>query len=188
MPVYELDGVTPDIAPDAFVAPTASIIGDVVIEAGASVWYGAVIRADFGQVVVRAGANVQDGSVVHGNREFGITEIGEEATVGHACVIHGAVLGPRCLVANGAVVLDGAHVGADAVVAAGSLLPPGSRVGEGMLAVGSPASSVREVRGTPVAELVATTRRAYVELSQRHRDGLRRVDGAEDPEGAALAP
>src|SRR3712207_1131278 len=99
MPLFSLDGVAPTVHPDAFVAPTATLVGDVTVEAGASVWYGAVVRADYSPVVVRAGANVQDGSVVHGPPDSPV-EIGPGATVAHLCVVHGAVLGEECLVAN----------------------------------------------------------------------------------------
>ena len=108
--VFEFNGIVPTIDPTAFIAPTASIVGDVTIEADASVWYGAVLRGDFGPIVVRRGANVQDGSVLHGGADP-VTEIGEGATVGHLCVVHGAVIGAEALIGNGATVLDGATVG-----------------------------------------------------------------------------
>ncbi|MGH9302562.1 MAG: gamma carbonic anhydrase family protein, partial [Acidimicrobiales bacterium] len=120
-PLFSFEGLSPQVHPDAFVAPTATLVGDVVIEAGASVWYNAVIRADCSQVIVRAGANVQDGSVIHSPPDV-TTEIGPGATVAHLCVIHGAVLGPECLVANGSTVLDGAVIGAGSLVAAHSLV------------------------------------------------------------------
>src|SRR5918998_6435617 len=121
MPLYSFEGRAPVVHESAFVAPTASIVGDVVIEEGASVWYGAVIRGDYSQVIVRKGANVQDGAVVHGPPGEP-TEIGEGATVAHNCVVHGAVLERECLIANGAIVLDGARVGAGSLVAAGAVV------------------------------------------------------------------
>ena len=90
MPLYSFEGKSPQVHATAFVAPTATLVGDVIVEEGASVWYGAVIRADFSQVIVRKGANVQDGAVVHGPPGEP-TEIGEGATVAHNCVVHGAV-------------------------------------------------------------------------------------------------
>ena len=89
---------------------TATLVGDVRGEAEASVWYGAVLRADFGPIVVRRGANIQDGSVLHGGTDP-VTEVGEGATVGHLCVVHGAVIGAEALAGKGATVLDGASVG-----------------------------------------------------------------------------
>src|SRR5436190_12201699 len=103
MPLFSFEGITPQVHPSAFVAPTATIVGDVTIEDGASVWYGAIIRADFSPVIVRRGANVQDGAVLHGPPGEP-TEIGAGSTVAHNCVVHGAVLGEECLIANGAIV------------------------------------------------------------------------------------
>src|SRR5213080_4746858 len=105
MPLFELDGSAPQIHPDAFVAPTATLVGDVTVEAGASVWYGAVLRADFAPIVVRAGANIQDGAVVHAAEPL---EIGAGATIAHLCVMHGASVGAEALVGNHATIQDGA--------------------------------------------------------------------------------
>src|SRR5689334_17586446 len=109
--LFEYEGKRPAVHADAFVAPTASIVGDVTIEAGASVWYGAVIRGDDGPVVVRADANVQDGSVIHTTPDV-TTVIGRGATVAHQCLVHGAVVEDEALVGNGCTVLDGAVIGA----------------------------------------------------------------------------
>ncbi len=111
MPQYSFEGLAPQVHARAFVAPTATLVGDVIVEAGASVWYGAVIRADYAPVVIRAGANIQDGAVLHGPPGL-TTEVGRGATVAHNCVVHGAILGAECLVANGSIVLDGASIGA----------------------------------------------------------------------------
>ncbi|MGZ4211027.1 MAG: gamma carbonic anhydrase family protein, partial [Actinomycetota bacterium] len=124
MPLFEFEGKRPQIHESAFIADTASIIGDVTIEANASVWYGVVLRADYGPLVVRAGANIQDGSVLHGPPGHDM-EVGPGATVAHLCVVHGARIGEEALIANGATVLDGAVVGARAMVGAGAVVPPG---------------------------------------------------------------
>ena len=110
MPLFAFEGREPAVSPQAWIAPTATLVGDVRVEAEASVWYGAVLRADFGTIIVRRGANVQDGSVLHGGADP-VTEVGEGATVGHLCVVHGAVIGAEALVGNGATVLDGAISG-----------------------------------------------------------------------------
>src|SRR4029077_1636274 len=99
MPLYAFEGLTPQVHARAFIAPTATLVGDVIVEDGASVWYGAVVRADYAPVVIRAGANVQDGAVLHGPPGL-TTEVGRGATVAHNCVVHGAILDERCLVAN----------------------------------------------------------------------------------------
>ena len=137
MPLFAFEGREPDVSPAAWIAPTATLVGDVRVEAEASIWYGAVLRADFGPILVRRGANIQDGSVLHGGDDP-VTEVGEGATVGHLCVVHGAVIGAEALVGNGATVLDGASVGRRALVAAGATVPPGMVVPDGMLAVGNP--------------------------------------------------
>lgn len=174
MPLYSFEGAVPRVADDAFIAPTAAIIGDVVVEAGASVWYGAVVRADFAPVVIRRGANVQDGAVLHGPPGVP-TEVGPGATVAHNCVVHGAELGEECLVANGAVVLDGARIGARALLAAGSVLIAGGHVPDGMLAAGAPAVIKRPIVGTPSEFWVKANPGAYAELAQRHRLGIEPV-------------
>ena len=105
--MFAFEGHEPDVSPQAWIAPTATLVGNVQVEADASVWYGAVLRGDFGPIIVRRGANVQDGSILHGGPNP-VTEVGEGATIGHSCVVHGAVIGTEALVGNGATVLDGA--------------------------------------------------------------------------------
>src|ERR1700677_3986359 len=146
MPLFEFEGRGPQVSPTAWIAPTATLVGDVLIEAEASIWYGAVLRADFGPIIVRRGANVQDGSVLHGGDDP-VTEVGEGATIGHLCVVHGAVIGEEALVGNGATVLDGVVVGRRALVAAGCTVPPGMVIPDGMIAVGVPARIAGEVVG-----------------------------------------
>ena len=175
MPLFSFEGKSPRVHPDAFVAPTATLVGDVEVEAGASVWYGAVIRADYAPVILRTGANVQDGSVLHGPPGHP-TEIGPGATVAHLCVVHGAVLGEECLVANGSTVLDGARVGARALVAAHSLVSAGQFVPEGFLVAGSPAEVKRPVEGSPAEMWVRMNPPAYAELAQRHIRGVTLLD------------
>src|SRR5246127_2868034 len=138
MPLFAFEGREPQVSPGAWIAPTATLVGDVRVEAEASVWYGAVLRADFGTIIVRRGANVQDGSVLHGGSDP-VTEVGEGATVGHLCVVHGAVIGAEALIGNGATVLDSVVVGSRALVAAGCTVPPGMTIPDGMIAGGVPA-------------------------------------------------
>jgi carbonic anhydrase/acetyltransferase-like protein (isoleucine patch superfamily) len=175
VPLFAFEGREPEVSSGAWIAPTATLVGDVSVEAEASVWYGAVLRADFGPIVVRRGANVQDGSVLHGGSEP-VTEIGEGATVGHLCVVHGAVIGAEALVGNGATVLDGARVGRRALVAAGATVPPGMTIPDGMLAAGVPARVVGEVRGG-AKQWVDSNPAIYRELARRHAAGARPVRG-----------
>ena len=171
MPLFSFEGRSPNVHPDAFIAPTATLVGDVTIEAGASVWYNAVIRADYSPVVVRAGANVQDGAVLHGPPNTP-TEVGAGATVAHLCVVHGAILGEECLIANGATVLDGARVGARSLVAAHSLVASNAVIPDGVLAAGSPAQVKRAIEGTPAEFWVQANPGAYRDLAARHRVGI----------------
>jgi len=171
MPLFAFEGHEPRVAATAWIAPTATLVGDVLVEDEASIWYGAVLRADFGPIVVRRGANVQDGSVLHGGPDP-VTTIGEGATVGHLCVVHGAIVGAEALIGNGATVLDGAIVGGHALVAAGATVPPGMEIPDGMLAAGVPARVVGEL--TPGAKFwVETNPETYRALARRHASGAR---------------
>ncbi len=172
--LYEYEGVGPTIAEDAFVAATASLIGDVTIEAGASIWYGAVLRGDDGPIVIRARANVQDGSVIHTTPGV-TTEIGPGATVAHQCMVHGAVVEEEALIGNGCVVLDGARIGSRSLVAAMSLVPSGMQIPSGMLVAGVPAKIKRPIAGTPAEMWVNLNPTHYPQLAQRHRHGIRAV-------------
>ena len=174
MPLFSFEGKSPTIAPDAFIAPTATLIGDVTVESGASVWYGVVIRADYSPVIIRRGANVQDNSLLHGPPDMP-TEIGERATVAHICVVHGATIGEEALIANGTTVLDGARVGARTLVAAHSLVAANADSPPGVLAAGSPAVVKREIAGTPAEFWVQTNPSAYADLAVRHRNGIELV-------------
>ena len=173
MPLFVFEGKTPRVHPTAFIAPTACLIGDVTVEENASVWYNAVIRADFMPIVIRRGANVQDCAVIHVNMTAG-TEVGPGATVGHLCLIHAATLGEECLVGNGSTVLDGVRIGVRAMVGAGSLVTPATEIPDGMLALGVPC----KVRG-PVAgdagHWVARNPTVYQALAQRHKTGVQLV-------------
>jgi len=174
MPLFEYEGVRPTIADDAFVAPSADIIGDVTIEAGASIWYGCVLRGDDGPIVVRRNANVQDLSLLH-SFPGSTTEIGPGATVAHRCVVHAATIEEEALVGNGSVVLDGARIGARSMVAAGSLVTPGTQIPPGVLALGSPAKVKGPIAGTPAEAWVQLNPQHYPALAQRHRTGIRQL-------------
>lgn len=172
--IFEFEGVRPTISAEAFVAPTATIIGNVSVDAGASVWYGAVLRGDDGPIVVRERANVQDGSVIH-TAPGVTTEIGVGATVAHQCVVHGAVVEDEALVGNGSVVLDGARVGAGSLVAAMSLVAAGMQIPPGMFAAGVPAVVKRPLAGTAAENWVKLNPTYYPALARRHVAGIRPV-------------
>ena len=173
MPLFAFEGNEPQVSPEAWIAPTATLVGDVRVEAEASVWYGAVLRADFGPILVRRGANIQDGSVLHGGDDP-ITEIGEGVTIGHLCVVHGCVIGAEALIGNGATVLDKVIVGRRALVAGGATVPPGMVIPDGMLAAGVPAKVIREVTGG-AKHWVETNPEIYRDLARRHAAGIRPI-------------
>jgi carbonic anhydrase/acetyltransferase-like protein (isoleucine patch superfamily) len=175
VPLFAFEGHEPQVSPEAWIAPTATLVGDVRVEAEASVWYGAVLRADFGPIIVRRGANIQDGSILHGGDDP-ITEIGEGATVGHLCVVHGCVIGAEALIGNGSTVLDKVIVGRRALVAGGATVPPGMVIPDGMLAAGVPAKVIREVTGG-AKHWVETNPEIYRDLARRHAASVRLVNG-----------
>ena len=166
-------GMTPKIADDAFVAETAVLIGDVEIGAGASVWYGCVLRGDGNKIRVGRNTNIQDGTVVHVNhdpagdyRETGggmPTHIGDDVTIGHLALIHACTLEDESFVGMRAVVMDLAVVESRAMLAAGALLTPGKRVPSGQLWAGSPARYVRDLKPGELEEMAYLTRH-YVTL------------------------
>ncbi|AWB25862.1 gamma carbonic anhydrase family protein [Methylobacterium currus] len=137
-------GRAPRVAPDSFVAPTAVLVGDVEVRSGASIWYGAVLRADDCAIAVLEGANVQDGAVIHADAGNDV-EIGEEATIGHRAVIHGCRVGAGALVGMNAVALDRAQIGPRALLGANALLTAGRIVPPQRLWTGSPATDRRDL-------------------------------------------
>jgi carbonic anhydrase/acetyltransferase-like protein (isoleucine patch superfamily) len=172
-PLFTLDGVVPRIAPDAFVAPTAALIGDVEIGAESSVWFHCVLRGDTAPIRVGRRSNIQDGTVVHVTGSDLATTIGDEVTIGHAAIVHACTLHDRAFVAMGATVLDGAVIEEGGVLAAGALLTPGKRIGRNELWQGSPARLVRVLSAEERARFDATVPH-YLELAARFRKGLAR--------------
>lgn len=165
MPLYSFEGVSPTVHPEAWIAPTATLVGDVIVEKGASIWYGVVIRADLGRIVIREGANIQDNSVIHVGS--GVCEVGKNATVGHQCLVHDCTVGEQALIGNGAIVLDGAVIGPRTLIAAGATVTPGSVIPPESIAMGSPAKKIIPLEGT--AKLFVDHNAAvYHHLAERH--------------------
>lgn len=159
-------GETPQVAPDAFVAPGAVVVGKVRIGARSSVWYGCVIRAEEEAVVVGEGCNVQDLTLMHADPGYpAVLEDG--VSVGHRAIIHGATVRRDSLIAMGATLLNGVVVGSGSVVAAGAVVPPGMIVPEGVVVAGIPAKVVREVREAD-SEIISATRETYLWKSGIH--------------------
>ena len=173
--IFEFEGTRPVIHPEAWIAPTATLIGDVRIERGASIWYGAVLRGDVGPIVVGEGSNVQDNSILHvmsGDR----LDIGSFSTVAHGCIVHGRSIGNGSLIGNGSTLLDGSVIGSGCFVAAGSLVTPGTQVPDGTLALGAPALVTGPIKpNSPAAVILRTNADSYGRLMSRHRTGIRPV-------------
>jgi carbonic anhydrase/acetyltransferase-like protein (isoleucine patch superfamily) len=145
MPIYAFKGCVPRIADDVYVAPNATVIGDVVIGAASSVWFGVVVRGDVFPIRIGARTNIQDNAVVHVTGGKASTTIGDDVTVGHLALIHGCTIGDRCLVGMGSIVLDDAIVGDDCFIAAGSLVAPGARIPSRSVVMGRPAKVIRQL-------------------------------------------
>jgi carbonic anhydrase/acetyltransferase-like protein (isoleucine patch superfamily) len=144
--VIELDGLAPRIAADAYIAPTAVLIGDVVVEAAASIWFGAVLRGDNSQIRVGAGSCVQDNCVIHCAKDLP-TIIGSNVTVGHMAMLEGCEIGDGALIGMGAIVLQRARVGVRSLIAAGAVVGEGVEIPAGVLAAGIPAVVKKELAG-----------------------------------------
>ena len=173
MSLYALDGVAPEVPADGdfWVAPGARLSGRIVLKAGASVWFNAVLRGDNEPIVVGEGSNVQDGCVCHTDIGFPLT-IGPGCTVGHMALLHGCTIGAGCLIGMGAMVMNGAVIGPGVLVGAGTLVTEGKEIPEGVLVLGRPGKVVRSL----TAEEIAGLRRSaegYRANMQRFRSGLR---------------
>jgi len=174
MPEFELDGRRPRVHPDAYVAPTAILIGDVEVQAGASVWFGAVLRGDESQIVIGEGSNVQDNSMIHCSHQMP-TILGRNVTVGHLACLEGCVVEDGALVGSGAIMLQCSRLGPGAMLAAGSLLAEGKEVPAGQLAAGVPAEVKKQLSGSS-ADWIGRPARHYVENGRHYREKLRAPD------------
>jgi carbonic anhydrase/acetyltransferase-like protein (isoleucine patch superfamily) len=174
MPEFELDGKRPRVHPDAYVAPTAALIGDVEVGAGASVWFGVVLRADEAAIVIGPGSNVQDNCVIHCAAGLPTT-IGENVTVGHQACLEGCVVEDGAVVGMGAIMLQRSRLGAGSMLAAGAVLPEGREVPAGHLAAGVPAEVKKPLAGSS-ARWVGWTAEHYRENGRRYQRALRPPD------------
>ena len=168
---FELGGSRPKVHPDAYVAPTAVLIGNVEVGAGASVWFGAVLRGDESQITVGEGANIQDNAVIHCARDMP-TVIEKGVTVGHSAVLEGCVVEAGALVGMGAKMLQRSRLGAGSMLAAGAVLPEGKHVPPRHLAAGIPATVRKEISGSS-EHWVATSAEHYRQRAVRYRAELK---------------
>lgn len=169
--IYALDGISPDIVEDTWVAPDANVIGNVVLETGASVWFGCTLRGDNEEIRVGAGSNVQENVVCHTDPGCPLT-IGPDCTIGHKAMLHGCTIGAGSLIGMGATVLNGAKIGAGCLIGAGALIPEGKVIPDGSLVMGMPGKVVRELDEEARARLLASADH-YRQNMRRFRAGLR---------------
>ncbi len=173
MSIRVFENLIPRIAGTAFVDPTALVIGDVSIGADASLWPMVVARGDIQSITIGARTNIQDGSILHVTHDGPFSpgghalHIGDDVTVGHRVVLHGCVIGDRCLIGMGSVLMDGARLEPHVILGAGSLVTPGKVLESGYLWLGSPARRVRPLRAEELAYLDYSSAH-YVDLKNRH--------------------
>lgn len=152
MPAVALDGIAPDLPPDGsyWIAPTATVIGNVKFGEGVGVWFGAVIRGDIDPIVVGADTNLQEHVVVHTDAGFPTT-IGAGCTVGHRAIVHGCTIGNNTLIGMGAILLNGARIGDDCLIGAGAMVPEGREIPAGSLVLGLPGKVIRSLTPDEIA-------------------------------------
>ena len=171
--IYELDGVRPQIDPTAWIAPTAVLIGHVIVGAHANIWFGAVLRGDNEPITVGEGSNVQENAVLHTDMGYPLT-IGTNCTIGHKAMLHGCTIGDGTLIGMGATILNGAKIGKGCLIGACALITEGKEIPDGSLVMGAPGKVVRQLDETARARLMASAA-GYQENARRFRAGLIRV-------------
>jgi len=176
MPLFSLRGQSPDMAPagELWVAPTAVVIGKVRMKAGASVWFGAVLRGDNEWIEIGERSNIQDNCTLHTDPGFPLT-VGEGCTIGHNAILHGCSIGKNTLVGMGAIILNGARIGSNCIVGAGALVAENKTVPDNTLVVGSPARKLRD-NDEAAAKLIATAAEIYFNRWQNYAANLKPVE------------
>jgi len=173
MPLYAYRGKRPQVAPDAFIAPTAILIGDVTVRSGASVWFGTVLRGDMDHIEIGERSNVQDNSTVHTD-EREPTLIGDDVTIGHMALVHSSIVEHNVLIGQAAVLVGRNRVGTGAIVGAGAVLAEGFEAPARSLVLGVPARVMREVRDEDARWTIGAAAH-YADLSAWYRENLREV-------------
>lgn len=167
--IYTLGELTPDIADDCWVAPDAVLIGAVVLQDTASIWFGAVLRGDNEQILVGQGSNVQEHCVLHTDMGFPLV-IGAGCTIGHKAMLHGCIIGDNSLIGMGATVLNGARIGKNCLIGAGALITEGKEIPDGSLVVGSPGKIVRQLDFTAINGLRESALHYQANMRRFRRD------------------
>ncbi len=172
--LYALDGQAPEIDKGAgFVAPDAALIGRVRLAAGASVWFGSVLRGDTEWITIGRNSNIQDASVLHADLGAPL-DIGNHVTVGHKVVLHGCTIADKVLIGIGSIVLNHAKIGRHSILGANSLVAEGKAIPEGVLALGSPARVLRDLSAAEI-EMIDASAAHYVQNSQRFAASLKKI-------------
>ncbi|MDE3078901.1 MAG: gamma carbonic anhydrase family protein [Paracoccaceae bacterium] len=171
--IYALDGIAPEIAEDSWIAPDANLIGRVVVEAGASVWFGATLRGDNEEIRLGAGSNIQENSVLHTDMGYPLI-IGRDCTIGHRAMLHGCTIGDGTLIGMGATVLNGAKIGKGCLIGACALITEGKEIPDGSLVMGAPGKVIRTLDEAARAGLIQSAAH-YAQNMRRFRAGLRPV-------------
>jgi carbonic anhydrase/acetyltransferase-like protein (isoleucine patch superfamily) len=175
MPIYQLDNIAPEIPNDEFtwIAPTAVLLGKVVLKKNANIWFGAVLRGDNEAITIAEGSNVQENCILHTDMGFPL-KVEAGCTIGHKAMLHGCTVGDNSLIGMGAIVLNGARIGRDCLIGAGALVTEGKVIPDGSLVVGSPAKVVRALDADTINMLKGSAL-SYQEKMARYRSGLRKV-------------
>lgn len=173
MAIYELDGHTPHLGQNAYVADSAQVIGKVTLEENASVWFGTIIRGDSEHIKIGRNSNIQDASVLHADEGVPLT-LGENVSVGHKVMLHGCTVGDGSLIGIGAVVLNHARIGKNCLVGAGALVTEGKEFPDGSMILGSPAKAVKQLTPEQIAGLQRIAKH-YVENAERYRKGFKKI-------------
>ncbi len=173
MPIYALDGVEPTLADASWVAPDANVIGNVVLQADASVWFGCTLRGDNETIIIGAGSNVQENTVMHTDPGYPLT-IGVNCTIGHKAMLHGCTIGDNSLIGMGATVLNGAKIGKNCLIGAGALITEGKEIPDGSLVMGAPGKIVRQLDEAAIKGLTMSAQH-YQANAKRFSSGLREL-------------
>ena len=174
MPIYALDGIAPRIDPDVgWIAPTAVLVGDVVVGAEAGIWFGVVARGDIETITIGARTNVQENCVLHTDTGYPL-EIGNNCTIGHSAVVHGCTIGDNSLIGMGATVLNGARIGRNCLIGANALITENKVIPDNSMVLGAPGKVVRAIDAAGVENLAASAER-YVRNARRFAMGMSTV-------------
>lgn len=169
--IWMLDNIAPVVGKDVWVAPDANVIGKVVLEDGANVWFGAQIRGDNEEIRIGRGSNVQENCVLHTDMGFPLS-IGADCTIGHKAMLHGCTIGDGSLIGMSATVLNGAVIGKGCLIGAGALITEGKVIPDGSLVMGAPGKVIRDLDEDALARLLRSAAH-YRDAAARMRNGLR---------------